>query len=137
MTFQVNCRCGHIYNVDVYRTIWGEYPENRELVMQDKINVYTCPVCGFSFKGDTALMYVDAKKGFAVWWEPTHDPQIDKEIPLYDASMGKGNYYSTAPRVKNWEEFKSTIIKFENSELNTSRPTKMFGIDIKDLFRKK
>jgi hypothetical protein len=32
--------------------------------------------------------------------------------------MGSNNYLATAPRIKDWEDFKDTIRKFEKGELN-------------------
>lgn len=46
--------CVNQFDFTLYRTIWGEYPENRELVMSDKINVATCPNC----KKATKLPYL-------------------------------------------------------------------------------
>ena len=74
--------CGRQYPVKLYRTIWGEYEENRNLVMNDQINVLECPHCGFSFKAPFAFMYVDIKANFAVWWEPQHDPSVDTDTQV-------------------------------------------------------
>lgn len=114
---RVTCsNCQHEFDFTLYRTIWGEHAENRELVMSDKINVSTCEKCGTVAKLPYALMYTNAKQNFAVWWEPEHDPQIDADTMMYKA-LGEGNYMANAPRIKDWEEFKKTIIKFETGEL--------------------
>lgn len=109
--------CGNQFDYSLYRSIWGEYPENRDLVMSDKINVATCPNCQKSTKLDFPFIYTNAKHFFAVWWEPHFDPQIDKDSEGYTKMMGAGNYLATAPRIKNWAEFKQTIIKFETGAL--------------------
>lgn len=109
--------CGHQFDFSLYRSIWGEYPENRELVMSDKINVANCPSCRKSTKLDYPFIYTNAKQFFAVWWEPHYDPQIEQDSQGYSRMMGQGNYLATAPRIKDWEEFKQTIIKFENGIL--------------------
>jgi len=30
--------------------------------------------------------------------------------------LGKGSYFESAPRIKNWDEFKMKIIEFERAE---------------------
>lgn len=115
-----NCRKQFEYTL--YRSIWGEYPANRELVMSNKINVATCDICTTETKLVFPFMYTNAKQCFAVWWEPVYDPQIDTDTDGYISMLGKDNYLATAPRIKDWEEFKNTIIKFENGELETKPP---------------
>jgi len=115
---QITCpNCSHQFDFTLYRSIWGEYPENRELVMSDKINVATCPSCKKSTKLAYPFIYTNAKQFFAVWWEPYYDVQIDKDAEGYQNMLGAGNYLATAPRVKDWTEFKETIVKFENGIL--------------------
>jgi hypothetical protein len=109
--------CGHQFDFTLYRTIWGEYPENRELVMSNKINVATCPSCKKETKLEFPFMYTNAKEQFAVWWEPEFDIQIGKGSEEYVQMLGAGNYLATAPRIKDWNDFKSTILKFERGEL--------------------
>ncbi len=119
MNAQVTCKCGHMYDVVVYGSIWGEYPENREMVMQDKINVFTCPKCNFKFKSETSIMYTNSPMNFAVWWEPVYSPDIDKSIEMIKAMGGTG-YLTEAPRIRDWEEFKQTIIKYETGEIKAT-----------------
>lgn len=102
-------KCSKQYPVKLFRTIWGEHEENRRLVMNDEINVPTCPHCGFSFKAPYPFMYVDVKEGFAVWWEPQYDAGIDTDAQGYARMFGSNSYYATAPRIKDWEEFKRVI----------------------------
>lgn len=109
--------CGHHFPFTLYRSIWGEYPENRELVMTDKINVATCPSCRRSTKLPYPFIYTNANLKFAVWWEPEYDPTIDSDAQGFNQMLGAGNYLATAPRVKNWMDFKETILKFERGEL--------------------
>lgn len=115
---KITCpHCGFQFPFTLYRSIWGEYPENRELVMSDKINVAKCSSCGNSTKLSYPFIYTNSKQFFAVWWEPSYDAQIDKDAEGYAKMLGENNYLATAPRIKNWNEFKNTIIKFENGEL--------------------
>lgn len=113
--------CSHQYAFTLYRTIWGEYPENRQLVMNDEINVAECPSCSHRTKLPVALMYTNARQHFAVWWEPEYDPQIDSDATGYKKMLGQNNYLATAPRVKDWEDFKDTIRKFESEELQAEK----------------
>ncbi len=109
--------CSKQFDYTLYRSIWGEYPENRELVMLDKINVATCPDCQKSTKLIFPFIYTNAKMQFAVWWEPEYDTQIDDDSKGYARMMGNGNYLAAAPRIKDWDEFKDTILRFESGEL--------------------
>jgi endogenous inhibitor of DNA gyrase (YacG/DUF329 family) len=120
----VTCpQCGQSVDTTLFRTIWGEYPENRDLVMSDKINCTTCPKCNTTTKWQFPFMYTNTPQGFAVWWEPTIDPQIDKDSKGFAQMMGKSNHLATAPRIKDWEEFKETIVKFETGELKANSKT--------------
>lgn len=115
--------CGNQFDFTLYRTIWGEYPENRELVMSNKINVATCPRCKKETKLEFPFMYTNAKQQFAVWWEPEFDPQIGKDSEGYVQMMGAENYLAAAPRIKDWNDFKNTILKFERGELKAKPAT--------------
>jgi hypothetical protein len=117
--------CSRQFNFRLYRSVWGEYPENRELVMSDKINVATCPSCGDSTKISYPFIYTNVLKFFAVWWEPFNDPQIEEDQKSYMKSFGADYYLTSVPRVKDWNEFKSTILKFEKGELKST--TGKFG----------
>ncbi len=91
--------------------------------MSDKINVATCDVCGTVTKLEYPFIYTNTKLHFAVWWEPEYDSQIDSDAQGYSQMLGQGNYLATAPRIMNWNEFKNTIIKFENGELKGNART--------------
>jgi transcription elongation factor Elf1 len=118
---KINCPvCGNQFDFTLYRTIWGEYPENRDLVMSNKINVATCPNCKKETKLEFPFMYTNSKLQFAVWWEPVFDLQIGRDSEGYVQLMGAGNYLATAPRVKDWNDFKDTILKFESGELKAN-----------------
>ena len=115
---KITCpNCNHQFDFTLYRSIWGEYPDNRDLVMSDRINIATCPSCGVATKLEFPFIYTNAKQFFAVWWEPQYDPQIDSDSVGYAKMMGANNYLATAPRIKDWEDFKDTIRKFEKGEL--------------------
>jgi predicted RNA-binding Zn-ribbon protein involved in translation (DUF1610 family) len=109
--------CGNQFPFTLFRSIWGEYPENRELVMTDRINVATCSSCNKSIKLPYPFFYTNAKQFFAVWWEPEYDSQIDKDAMGYSKMLGSENYLAAAPRIKDWNEFKETILRFEKGEL--------------------
>jgi len=116
---KITCpRCNHRFDFNLYRSIWGEYPENRKLVMSDEINVATCPSCGTSTKLPFPFLYTHTPKpSFAVWWEPEYDSQIDSDSEGYIKTLGEGNYLATAPRITDWNDFKKTILKYECGEL--------------------
>ena len=132
--FDIACpKCNNHYNTTLFRSIWGEYPDNRELVISDKINVGTCPNCSFSFKIPLPFIYTNAKQFFAVWWEPRYDPQIDEDSKGYSKMLGPDSYLATARRIQDWTEFKHTIIKFERGELKGQPP--VIGKEMQDQFK--
>ncbi|MBR6846830.1 MAG: hypothetical protein IKM74_01715 [Bacteroidales bacterium] len=104
--------CGKEYPTKLFRTIWGEHDSNRNMVLNDKINVPKCPHCGFSFKAPYPFMYVDVHTGFAVWWEPQYDAGIDADAQGYAQMFGASSYYATAPRIADWDEFKQVIREY-------------------------
>ena len=68
---KITCpNCQNQFDYTLFRSIWGEYPANRELVMKDKINVAICNQCGIATKLNYPFIYTNAKQCFAVWWEP-------------------------------------------------------------------
>lgn len=85
-------KCSHQYTGDFFRTIWGENEANRSMVMEDRINIAKCPSCGHQFHLPLAMMYVDVQKGFAVWWEPNHDPGIDSDSASYAKMFGVNSF---------------------------------------------
>ena len=111
---ELNCqKCGNSFYTKLYKTIWGEYPENRELVMSDQINIVRCPHCGMISRVVSSLFYTNSKDEFAVWYEPVPDPMIDKDTEGYKRMISPDCYLATAPRIKDWDEFKETIKQFE------------------------
>lgn len=101
--------CGKQYQGNLFRTVQGEHESLRSAVMNNNINILEYPHCGHKFHVPLAMLYVDAVKQFAVWWEPVYDPQIDEMTVGFSKMLGHGNYYETAPRISDWEEFKETI----------------------------
>jgi hypothetical protein len=98
--------------------------------MSDKINVATCPACRKATKLSFPFIYTNTNQLFAVWWEPEFDAQIGRDSEAYVQMMGPENYLATAPRVKDWGEFKNTILKFERGELKAKAGT--FSKEMKD-----
>jgi hypothetical protein len=115
--------CDTKAETEIFRTIWGEKPQNRELVFTDKINRLTCVRCGRTSFAASSLMYTNAELHFAVWYEPEYDPQIDAEMIKYaEIYKQKGPAYSylqAPPRVRDWEEFKAMIRRYECGEFVT------------------
>ena len=106
--------CSHVYYDNFFRTIWGENEVYRNMVLNDEVNIATCPHCGFKFHVPLAMMYVDVQKGFAVWWEPNHDPGVDSDSASYAKMFGANSYYAKAPRIKDWEEFKRVVKEYDD-----------------------
>ena len=107
--------CGHVFKMELYRSIWGEYPENRELVLSDKINVAHCPHCHRDTKLQFSLLYTNTPKNIAVWWEPEFDPQVEADAKGY-RQIAPGSHLANAPRIRDWNEFKNKIKELEGDE---------------------
>lgn len=118
-------QCGQDYPVKLFRTLWGEHESLRAKVMNDDVNVCSCPHCHYSFKAPYPFMYVDVNVGFAVWWEPTHDAGIDSDAVSYARMFGVNSFYAKAPRIEDWNEFKNTIMKYYSGELVGGKIEKM------------
>lgn len=109
--------CAKHYTDDFFRTYWGEDEGMRKNIMDDNVNIASCPYCGHSFHLPLAMMYVDVHVKFAVWWEPNYDAGIDSDANAYAQMFGEKSFYATAPRIADWEEFKRTINKYYRGEL--------------------
>ena len=120
--YNITCpKCGKAEDVSLYRIIWGETPGNRDKVFNNQINNFNCQDCGKISHVPVAFLYVhqSGSDSFAVWYEPTHDENIDSDIEGYKHLFSPpDNYYVTAPRINDYEELKETIIKFENNKKN-------------------
>lgn len=115
---QISCaRCGTVFNASLFRTLWIEHVAYRDLVFGDEVNVVECPDCQKRICLPFSLLCTNVTRDFAVWYEPFPDENVDRDIEGYAKLFGPDSYYATAPRVKNWNEFKRTILKFESGEL--------------------
>ena len=81
--------------------------------MSDKINVTVCPKCGNETKQQFPILYTNAEKKFAVWWEPVHDEQVDLESAMYKQISGNVSYLAAATRIRAWNAFKQMILSYE------------------------
>ncbi len=109
--------CRQQYSDRFFRTYWGEDEGSRTKLMNDEVNIATCPHCGHRFHLPLAMMYVDVHSNIAVWWEPQHDAGIDSDARGYAQMFGAKSFYATAPRIADWEEFKRTINRYYCGEL--------------------
>ncbi len=105
--------CSHSFPTQLYRSIWVEESANRSLIMNDQINAVTCPKCKFHLRLEFPFLATNVKRGFALWYEPYPDPQIDKDAEGYRKMMGANSFYAKAPRISDWSEFKRTLIQME------------------------
>jgi hypothetical protein len=113
--------CQTTFRATLFRSIWGEFPENRELVFSDKINVVSCPNCNFKSRMISSLLYVDMNRQFAVWYEPKPDVGVDKDTGIYAAMYGAASFYAKAPRIPDWGNFKRVITEYETG-IRTASP---------------
>ena len=113
---KVTCRsCNKPQNVKLYRSLWIEDPDNRKMLFTDRVNFFECPICGHSERLEFPFLATNSRAKFAVWYEPYHDPAIDKDLEDYIRHLGENSYFATAPRISDWEYFKATIVDFETA----------------------
>lgn len=105
--------CAHQFDTTVYRSIWIEYPENRKLIFDDRINVVTCPACDSDLRLPAPLLCANVTKQFAVWYEPYPDADVEKDVQLYAQHHGPRGFYAMAPRIREWTAFKEKIVELE------------------------
>ena len=113
---QANIRCPnceHQFEATLYRSIWIEYPENRKLIFDDKINLVTCPACNSNTRLPFSFLCTNVKKQIAVWYEPYPDADVEKDVEQYAKHTGPRSFYATAPRIRDWDEFKQKIVELE------------------------
>ena len=146
-----------IKDFKIYSILWGDNPENRKLVFNDKLNFFHCRNCGevINHSYFQPLLYVNKDQSFAIWFAPRFEEDtrfqamIDAlETPISHQMEAKirndvegykrcflpaDNYYVTAPITRTWEEFKNTIIKFESGELK-GKPIDGIGEPLEDIY---
>jgi hypothetical protein len=111
----LNCpQCQTTFKATLYRTIWVEFPEYMDLIQNDRINVVRCPACNFSEMPPFPFLATNTKKRIAIWYEPIPDKIIDTDIELYRRHYGEDFYLANAPRIRNWEEFKSCLVQLNS-----------------------
>lgn len=108
-------QCSHETETDLYRTIWVEYPDNRALIFNNAINVVTCSQCKLSQRVDFPFLATNVQRHIAVWYEPYPDEQIDIDVNLYRRQFGPDHFFAKAPRIREWEAFKQTLVKLETA----------------------
>jgi len=121
--------CGNSHEMELYRSIWGEYPENKEFVLSDKINVAHCPYCHKDTKLPFSLLYTNTPKRIAVWWEPEFDLNVEEDQQKYRKFL-PNSHLAKALRIRDWEDFKAKIIELENENIGDIPSDDVF----KDIF---
>lgn len=127
--------CKHKFPTQLFRSIWVEDPSNRSLVLSDQINAVTCPRCKFHYRLEFPFLCTNVKCGFALWYEPYHDPQIDKDVAEYSRHFGPNSFYAQAPRIADWNTFKRKLLEMESlvpqqhqiKNISTEMQKKMIG----------
>ncbi|MGH7871864.1 MAG: CpXC domain-containing protein [Candidatus Binatia bacterium] len=141
----VKCpNCGHEQNSVLFRTIWAEEPENRSLILSDRINQFRCGNCNHTERLKFPFLCTNVAKGVAIWYEPYPDAQIDADVVQYRKHMGPNSFYAQAPRIADWETFKAKFLELEaagpqpgQKPKYSSESRKMFSGFIDSLKRKK
>jgi hypothetical protein len=118
----VECRnCGHEQHVVLFRTIWAEEPENRSLILDDRVNLFRCNNCKHMERLEFPFLCTNVRIGLAIWYEPYNDPQIDADIEQYRRHMGPNSFYAKAPRIADWESFKAKFLELEAAGLRPNQ----------------
>lgn len=115
--------CTAHFDVDLYRSLWVEDPQNRRLVADDQLNLVTCPHCCESTHLKFPVLCTNVQRKIAIWYEPYPDPAVDDDARQYAQHFGPNSFYAQAPRVRNWDDFKAKLTELEAlSYKNQQRP---------------
>lgn len=108
--------CGRDVKATVYKSIWGEYPENRRFIYDDRINAPICTGCKNKIYLQTSLFYNNPRKLIAAWYEPIKDySNIHPQNKELNRMLGAhADYMTNAIRIKDWSDFKKHIKNKEN-----------------------
>jgi Zn ribbon nucleic-acid-binding protein len=107
-------QCQKQWKATAYRSIWVEFQENLDLILNDRINLVKCPSCGFSDRLPLAFLATNVGKRAAIWYEPYPDPHVDSDHVLYLKHYGEDSFYAKAPRVQDWAEFKRRLVQLNS-----------------------
>lgn len=111
---RVNCpHCGQAFDVELFRSLWVEDPENRRLVTDDGVNAVTCPHCKTTTRLEFPFLCTNVRRRIAIWYEPYHDSAVDEDVKQYAKHFGQSSFYAVAPRVRDWKEFKAKLMELE------------------------
>jgi hypothetical protein len=125
---EVTCpQCRERFRVTLYRTLWIEQPDKRDLIFSDKVNIVTCPSCHWAERLEFPLLATNAGRGIAVWYEPYRDDQIDRDLAQYDRLLGKNSFLARAPRIREWWRFKEAISELEQAAPLEVMPARATG----------
>jgi len=77
--YQIKCpKCGGKQQVDLHESLnVRKDPELRGLLMTNKINEVVCASCGFSFRVDKPLVYIDPDRQLLIYLIPAREEQYD------------------------------------------------------------
>ena len=113
---EVTCpKCRVQFETTLYRSLWIEYPENRNLIFNDEINLVTCPSC--SLDGLTLTWPVENGKLKKINVDGT--AVDDREYPEPTTTVSTGWQGQVADRVFEPHEALVVELEFENQVLWT------------------
>jgi hypothetical protein len=99
--------------------------------MNDKINEMTCPHCKLHHRLNFPFLCTNVVHGFALWYEPYHDPQVDEDIAQYRTHMGPDSFYAKAPRIQDWESFKKKLLEMEMASPSSDKARPVFSQEMR------
>ncbi|MBA4252086.1 MAG: hypothetical protein C0442_10260 [Chlorobiaceae bacterium] len=105
--------CKTNQDVELYRSLWIEYPSNRRLITDNQLNLVRCQKCHVTTRIEFPVLCTNVQRKIAIWYEPYPDPQVDADIRQYSQHFGPDSFYAQAPRIRSWEEFKKKLALLE------------------------
>ncbi len=77
--YTIKCpKCGEQQEAHLYESInVRKEPELRDQLMANKINEVTCAACGFAFRVDKPLLYIDQDHALMIYLIPASEQQYD------------------------------------------------------------
>lgn len=77
--YEIKCpKCGEVQQIELHESLnVSKEPELRELLMANKVNEVACASCGFSFRVDKPLVYIDPDHQLLIYLIPANEDQYD------------------------------------------------------------
>lgn len=111
--------CGNDQTVSAYTSVNVTLdPYLRTEIFNDNLNTFSCLRCEIVSLIPINLLYHDMDRQFGVWYCPLGDvpEEVKSSFEKMNQRHGVGEYLIRAPATYSWDDFKSTIIEFEEQQ---------------------